>query len=160
MAKPIEDSSGLSTAAIAGIVIGAIAGLTALCLIAIFSLRARRDKKLSQNTYFAAHTADYPADHKNASELDVEHANLSEVYGSQIFEMQDGQGSKAELGAGLQAPKHELAAGVQVSELCGKTGAKMELGDTSRNASKVELADTSSQYAGSDKRERKVYEMP
>lgn len=124
------ESSGLSGGAIAGIAVGAVAGIIAIIGIAFFSIRARRRKP-----FVAAHVADYPPDHKNVSELGIEHANLSEVYGSQIYELHEGHASK-----------HELS-GLQVSELHGST-------------SQMELEDTSSSYSASDKKEQRVHEMP
>lgn len=125
---------GLSIGAIVGIAVGAVAGVAAVIAIGIFFFcRARRQKR--QHTV-AAYVSDYPPDHKNASELGIEHANLSEVYGSQIFELNDST-----------QDKHELAVGLQVSELPAA-------------ASKQEMEDTSSRYASSEKAERKVYEMP
>lgn len=102
-------------------------------VIAFISVRARRQKKKPS---VAAYEADYPPDHKNASELDVEHANLSEVYGSQIYEMNEGH-----------QVKHELATNLYVSELHG-------------NASQTELEDTSSKHSLIDQKERQVHEMP
>lgn len=123
--------SGLSTGAIAGIAFGAIAGVIAICVIAFFVIRARR-----RRPYVAAHIADYPPDHKNASEQGVAHSNLSEVHDSQVFELHEGN-----------VAKHELPAGLQVPELHG-------------NLPKMELEDTSSNYAGSENKERVVHEMP
>lgn len=125
------NSPGLSTGAIAGIAIAAVAGITALGVIAFISLRARRNKQS-----VAAHVAEYPPDHKNASELGVEHSNLSEVYDSQIYELHESYQTK-----------HELPSGLHISELHG-------------NASQTELEDTSSKYSASDKKEQRVHEMP
>lgn len=125
------DDSGLSTGAIAGIAVAVVAAIITICVIAFFAIRARR-----RRAYVAAHMADYPPDHKDASELGVAHSNLSEVHDSQVFELHESH-----------VAKHELPAGLQVPELHG-------------NASKMELEDTSSNYASSEKKERVVHEMP
>lgn len=127
-----SEPSGLSTGAIAGIAIGAVAGIVAMVVIAFISIRARRQKRQTTAAYFS----DYPPDHKNASELGVQHSNLSEVHDSQVYEMHDSQ-----------QVKHELPVGLYVSELHG-------------NASQTELEDTSSKRAPSEKTERHVHEMP
>lgn len=129
-----EASSGLSTGAIVGIAIGGVAGSLAAAVIAFFAIRERRQKREKHQTV-AAHVADYPPDHKNASELGVEHSNLSEVYGSQIYELNESQ-----------PVKHELL-GQQISELHG-------------NYSQRELEDTSSKHSWNEKKEEQVHEMP
>ena len=129
--------AGLRVAAIAGIAVGAFAGVVAIAVIAFIFLRARRrqNRQLQENSV-AEFRAEYPPDHKNASELAVEHSNLSEVYGEQIYEMHESQ-----------HVKHELATNVNISELHG-------------NASQTELEDTSSKYSASEKKEQQVHEMP
>lgn len=125
-------SADLGTGAMVGIVIGAVVGGLAITITAIIFMRTRRRKKDT----VAAYISEYPPDHKNASELDVEHSNLSEVYGSQIYELNGGS-----------QDKHELPVGLQISELHG-------------NVSKTEMEDTSCRYAPSDRSERRVHEMP
>lgn len=130
--EEIPVNPGLSTGAIVGTAVGAVAGIFAMAVIAFIAIRDRRRRYQT----VAAHVADYPPDHKNASELGVEHSNLSEVYGSQIYEMNEGHPTK-----------HELPVGLMISELHG-------------NASKTELVSASSSYSAGDKREKQVHEMP
>ena len=120
----------LSTGAIAGIVVAACVVAIGVAVAVFFIVRSRR-----RRTTVAAHFADYPVDSKDAAELGAEHSNLSEVAGSERYELQDGQ-----------VVKHELF-GVSISELQG-------------GSPHTELEDTSSKLSANEKPEQRVHELP
>lgn len=125
-------ASGLSTGAIVSIVIGTVAGIVAAAAIAIIFIRARRRRRQPAT---APYFADYDRDLKHELGLGAAHSNLSEIHGSQVFEMN----------SNVNEPK-ELAVGLQVSELS----------DTSQTV----FEGTTQTYESSDKVERQAYEMP